>query len=154
MEVGLAGVRGHTVISRVGVVALFALVPAPVLHPKMEDSNVLERRTRSNPATPNHVVCLANAHIRIYSLQGFNSRIIRKCKLNKSYRLIYRRKKGRRHRFFHLCSYWLVLVFQQLMNKLYLFIFTMTSVVVVLFTWFLNSRWAWMPTGSGVCSLC
>lgn len=67
MGAGLAGVRGHTVISRVGVVALFALVPAPALHPKMGDKNVLERRTRSNPATPNHVVCLTNVLIKIYS---------------------------------------------------------------------------------------
>lgn len=68
MGVGLAGVRGHTVISHVGVVALFVLVPALALHPKMGDSNVSERRTRSNHATPNHVVCFANALIRMYRL--------------------------------------------------------------------------------------
>lgn len=56
MEVGPVGVPGLAVISAVVAGALYALAPAPALHPRMVGKSVKERRTRSNPATPNPVV--------------------------------------------------------------------------------------------------
>lgn len=56
MEAGLAGVPGPAVINAVAVGAPYALAPAPALHPRMVGRSVKERRTRSNPATPNPAV--------------------------------------------------------------------------------------------------
>lgn len=56
MEVGPGGVPGLAVINAVVVGDPFALAPAPALRPRTVGKSVKERRTRSNPATPNPVV--------------------------------------------------------------------------------------------------
>lgn len=56
MEAGPDGVRGPAATNAVVVGDPYALAPAPALHPRMVGKSVKERRTRSDPATPNPVV--------------------------------------------------------------------------------------------------
>lgn len=61
MEAGLVGARGPAVIKPVAVDAPSEPARVPALRPKMEGASAPERRTRSNPATPNHVVRLSHS---------------------------------------------------------------------------------------------
>lgn len=56
MGAGLVGVSGLFVTRLVVVGVPFAHAPVLALHLKMGDTTVLEKKIKSNPATPNHAV--------------------------------------------------------------------------------------------------
>lgn len=73
MVAGLAGVPGPAVISAVVAGAPYALALVPALPPRMVGRSVKERRTRSNPATPNPAVRQTqHVHTSLLSLDCYD----------------------------------------------------------------------------------